>query len=496
MSEPVLIVGAGPTGLNLALRLARHGRPFRIIDQASGPGTQSRALAVHARTLEFYRQLGLAEAVVAAGTRIEAIRMLEGGAEVARVDLRDLGGDLSAYPFVLDLPQDEHEALLGERLAAEGARIGWGTRLEGLRQDEAGVEARLGGGETARFAYVAGCDGAHGQVRAALGVALTGGTYEGLFYVADVQRVGGMAPEFVLALDKGDFALRLPSRKGENERLIGWMPKTKAASPSFEDVRANAERLLDIKVAAVNWFSTYRVHHRVAERFRVGRAFLLGDAGHLHSPVGGQGMNTGIGDAANLSWKLAQALDGRAPESLLDTYETERIAFARALVATTDRLFQAIADEGLLGATMRRWIMPRLFPLAAGREAARHAVFRLVSQIRIRYRASPLSEGRAGAIAGGDRLPWLAEADNFAPLASLDWQVHLFGDAEPAFAAACAELRLPLHRFAVTAAARRAGFADGAAYLVRPDGHVGLAQPRAEAATLRRYAETRGLVFG
>ena len=247
----------------------------------------------------------------------------------------------------------------------------------------------------------------------------------------------------------------------------------------------------------MNWFSTYRVHHRVAERFRVGRAFLLGDAGHLHCPVGGQGMNTGIGDAANLAWKLAQVLAGRAPDSLLDTYETERIAFAREPGRHhRSRSSRRSPTRALSARPCGAGSCRSVFPAAAGREAGRHAVFRLVSQIRIRYRRSPLSEGRAGKIAGGDRLPWLAEADNFAPLASLAWQLHLFGEAEPDFAEACAEAGLPLHRFAATPDARRAGFADGAAYLVRPDGYVALAQPRAEAAALRRYAERRGLTFG
>lgn len=495
MSDRVLIVGAGPTGLNLALRLARHGCPFRIIDAASGPGTQSRALAVQARTLEFYRQIGLADAVIAAGTRIEAIRMRENGEDVASIRLGDFGGGLSPYAFVLDLPQDEHETLLADRLSLLGVRIEWGTPLHELAPSADGVEARFGA-ESGRFAYVAGCDGAHSKVREISGVALGGGTYDGLYYVADVQRAGPMAPEFVLALDKGDFALRLPSRKGINERLIGWMPHEHDARPSFEDVRASAERLLDIRVETVNWFSTYRVHHRVADRFRVGRCFLLGDAGHLHSPVGGQGMNTGIGDAVNLGWKLAQVLAGRAPDSLLDTYEPERIAFARDLVATTDRIFQAVADEGWIGNVVRGWIMPHIFPTVAGSARGRHAMFELVSQIRIHYPRSALSEGRAGRVAGGDRLPWFAEEDNFAALDTSGWQAHVFGELDDGFSPTAAELNLPVRQFAWSDAARTAGFANGAAYLIRPDGYVALAQPTADGRGLRDYAARRGLRFG
>ena len=498
IDPPILIVGAGPTGLVLALRLRRHGVPFRIVDQASGPGQQSRALAVQARTLEFYRQLGLADRAVAAGTVVEHIRMREGGADVARVSLAGMGGAMSPYPFVLCLPQDEHERLLVDALEAQGVAVEWQTRLTGLVQGREGVSGTLSGPdgeERAAFAYIAGCDGARSMVREALGVAMEGGTYERLYYVADVKPRAPMSPELVGAFDSGGFALSFPSRKGVNQRLIGFVPEGREANPTFEDVRPSAERLLGVDVDEVNWFSTYRVHHRVAARFREGRCFLLGDAGHLHSPVGGQGMNTGIGDAVNLSWKLAHVVQRRAPETLLETYEPERIGFARALVATTDRAFQVVADTGLVGNVMRGFVMPTLFPAATAFEGARHTMFRVISQIRIAYSGSALSESRAGGIAGGDRLPWLAEADNFAPLASLEWQVHVFGEPPAEFAAAAQALGLPVHGFAWSGAAKSAGFADGAAYLLRPDGYVALAQRRPDGAALKAYVKRRGLSF-
>ena len=494
----ILVVGAGPTGLNLALRLRRHGVAFRIVDRARGPGEQSRALAVQARTLEFYRQLGLADRAVAAGTVIEDIRMREAGSEVARVSLAGMGGTMSPYPFVLCLPQDEHERLLVEALAAGGVAVEWETRLTALSQDGEGASVTLSGPrgeERASFDYVAGCDGAHSAVREALGVGMAGGTYERLYYVADVKPRAPMSPELALGLERGGFALAMPSRKGENQRLIGFVPEGREADPRFEDVRESAERLLGVQIAEVNWFSTYRVHHRVAARFREGRCFLLGDAGHLHSPVGGQGMNTGIGDAVNLSWKLAHVVQGRAPETLLNTYEPERIGFARALVASTDRGFQVITDTGMVGNVIRGLVLPTLFPAVTAFEGARHAMFRVISQTRIAYPKSALSEGHAGAIAGGDRLPWVAGADNFAPLASLDWQVHVFGHPPAEFVAAAAALGLPVHGFAWGAAAEAAGFAEDAAYLARPDGYVALAMRSADMAALRDYLQRQGLRF-
>ena len=497
-NPPILIVGAGPTGLNLALRLARHGVAFRIIDQHDGPARESRALAVHARTLEFYRQLGFADAIVAGGTEITGIQLHEGGAERAHITLRDIGAGLSPYPFILDFPQDEHERFLVARLAETGVAVQRSTSLVSFTQDGDGVDAVIaapGGEERARFAYVCGCDGARSRVRAVTGTGFGGGTYEHLYYVADVRlRQPDPAGTFHLAMGADTFALRLPARKGQMERLIGFAPDG-ITHPTFEDVRTSAERLLGVEVAELNWFSTYQVHHRVADAFRAGRAFLLGDAGHLHSPVGGQGMNTGIGDAVNLSWKLADVVQGRASPSLLDTYEPERIAFARELVATTDRMFRLVVSGGLGGQVYRTLVMPVLAPAAAHFEAGRRALFRFVSQIRIHYPDSPLSEGRAGSVSGGDRLPWVGSLDNFAPLGSLGWQVHVYGAPGATLLSQAEALSLPLHRFAFNDDVKKAGLAQDAAYLIRPDGHVALATAQPGTDALRAYVSRHGLQF-
>jgi hypothetical protein len=253
---------------------------------------------------------------------------------------------------------------------------------------------------------------------------------------------------------------------------------------------------LPIEVGCVNWFSTYRVHHRVAEQFRRGRAFLLGDAAHIHSPVGGQGMNTGIGDAVNLAWKLAAVLGERAPESILDSYEPERIAFARRLVRTTDRAFSLVTSPTWSARFFRLEVFPRLVTLLFPLRAMRRLLFRTVSQTAVNYRGSPLSEGRAGAVHGGDRLPWvpLAEdVDNFASLASLGWQVHVYGEPSPDIESLCRERGLPLHAFLWGQAPHASGLERDAVYLVRPDGYVGLAKPRREAAALGAYLDSRGI---
>jgi hypothetical protein len=257
---------------------------------------------------------------------------------------------------------------------------------------------------------------------------------------------------------------------------------------------------ISIDVRSVNWFSTYRVHHRVADHFRKDRAFLLGDAAHIHSPVGGQGMNTGIGDAVNLAWKLAAVLQGRAKASLLDSYEPERIAFARRLVATTDRAFTGVTSSGAIARLMRLRIAPLLAPLIFAFRTMRRFMFRTVSQTAVNYRGSSLSEGRAGAVQGGDRLPWVKTdlneeyRDNFAPLTSLDWQVHVYGEATPEMRAVCHERSLPLHVFPWHPEMERAGLQRNAAYLVRPDGYVALADAEGGAAMVAAYLDARQLI--
>lgn len=493
----VLIVGAGPTGLVLALFLAANGVKPRLIEQSPGPGLASRAMAVQARTLEFYRQLGFAEEVVRQGIPMEAAHLWEGGQEVVQFKIGEIGQGLSPYPFVLSFPQDDHERLLGEQLAARGIGVEWGTELVEFRDEGGSVRATLrrnGMDEDCVADYICGCDGAHSAVRRNLGMAFPGGTYEQSFYVADVEAESGGADAhgFKVCVGARALCLAFPIRRTGMNRLIGVVPEslTGREGLTFEDVRASAESLVGIQVGAVNWFSTYHVHHRVAEHFRVGRAFLAGDAGHIHSPAGGQGMNTGIGDAVNLAWKLAAVMGDRADGSLLDTYETERIAFAHSLVATTDRAFQLMVGRGAGSQVLRELLLPHLAPFLLGFSSLQAGAFRMVSQTRISYHDSALSDGAAGDVRGGDRLPWVPQDpgdDNFAPLHSCDWQVHVYGEANRMLRDAAHEVGLALHQFDWGDHAAKAGLKRDALYLIRPDGYVALADAAQDAGALRAY---------
>ena len=503
MSKPqILIAGAGPTGLMLALQLARRGVPFRIADKASGPGEASRALVIHARTLEFYRQLGLAGDVLAASHVIEKIRARKNGKSFVELKFGDIGRGLSPYPFVAAFPQEEHERFLVAQLAKFGIAVDWNMELTALAQEAQGVQAhfnRNGASETADYAYVVGADGAHSMVRRELKLDFAGGTYAHVFYVADVNATGADTNDLLMNLDHEGFGLMMPVRSTGMYRLAGLVPDDLVARTDlkFADFQDRAEAMLHVKVTSVNWFSTYHVHHRVAPHFQVGRCFLAGDAGHIHSPAGGQGLNTGIGDAVNLGWKLAQVLAGRAPATLLETYEPERIAFARKLVASTDTAFQWMVGASTASEVLRQWIIPNFMPALTELALVRREIFKTISQSGIAYRDSTLSSGAAGTVHGGDRLPWVAwpVGDNFAGLASLDWQLHVYGSMSADTLATARALHLPAFEYAWIGPAEHAGFGKDAAYLVRPDGHVALALPDQNMARLRSFVVGQGLTF-
>jgi 2-polyprenyl-6-methoxyphenol hydroxylase-like FAD-dependent oxidoreductase len=499
----VLVIGAGPTGLVLALWLARRGITVRIVDKAAQPGTTSRALVVQARTLELYRELGLAESTIEGGAPFTGLNLWIRGRLAGRMRFSDIGTDLSPFPFALVYPQDDHERLLIARLKAAGVEVERETELTAFEDRGDRVIAHLkrpgNTAEACEAAYLAGCDGAHSKVREILRTGFPGGTYSHVFYVADVEARGKvMNGELHVALDDADFVAVFPLKAPGHARLVGTVRAQAQDRPhdlGWDDVSRRALERMNIQVDRVHWFSSYHVHHRVTEHFRGKRAFLLGDAAHIHSPVGGQGMNTGIGDAINLAWKLAAVLREDAAPALLDSYEPERIAFAQRLVATTDRAFTLVTSDGPIARIVRTRIVPRLFPALFASKTVRRFAFRTVSQTLVNYRAGPLSEGRAGRVRGGDRLPWVpldGAGDNFAPLTSLDWQVHVYGETPATLREACEKRHLRLHAFPWCAAARRAGLQRGAVYLVRPDGYVGLAS--ADGAALERYLARRGLI--
>lgn len=504
MRSDVLIVGAGPTGLVLALWLAKLGVNVHIIDSTSEAGTTSRALAVQARTLELYNQLDLTDAVLSSGHKVPAVNLWVKGKQEAHLKFEVIGSDLTPYSFLYIFPQDQHERLLIDRLQQLGVTVQRSTALLGFTDEGDRIVARLRDAEGAESnfeaRYIAGCDGARSKVREVVGAGFPGGTYRQVFYVADVEASGpSLDGQLHIDLDEADFLAVFPMAGEGRARLIGAVRDERADHPEnlkFEDISDRAIRHLKVDVAKVNWFSTYRVHHRVAKHFRYGRAFLLGDAAHIHSPAGGQGMNTGIGDAINLAWKLATVLSGKASDALLDSYEAERIGFARRLVATTDRVFSFATAEGRMADLLRTRVAPTVIPLVTRFDAAREFIFRTVSQIMLNYRDAPLSEGVAGSVHGGERLPWAGgDHNNFASLRTIGWQVHVYGSASSALKTWCDTHALALHSFEWEPRYAEIGFARNATYLLRPDTYVALADTSGTPDALERYFQSHGITL-
>ncbi|MGZ1810055.1 FAD-dependent monooxygenase [Staphylococcus argenteus] len=260
-------------------------------------------------------------------------------------------------------------------------------------------------------------------------------------------------------------------------RLIGLVPdnlKVDGDAPKdFVTLIPHVERILPIKVNKVNWYSSYRAHHRVAERFRVGRIFICGDAGHIHSPAGGQGMNTGISDALNLAWKISAVLKGKASTNLLDTYEPERIEFAKKLVSTTDTAFQIMVNSRMV----KNFVIPFLAPKLLRFNTLKKLLFKTISQTNLNYHQSELSTGEYGKIKGGDRLPWIynENIDNFVPLKSYDWQIHLYGTMTQDVKQLAYETGVPMYNVPWNKSMYAKGIKENSVFLVRPDSYVSVA---------------------
>lgn len=489
----VLIAGAGPTGLVLALWLKRRGINFRIIDKSTAPGTTSRAIAVQARTLEFYKQLGIADQLIEAGTTTPQLILRRKGKIAAVAKFGALGKDVSPFPYLLFCSQDVHEALLVDLLKQEGVEIERQTELIGFEQNATSVTAHISkpkGKEIFTADYLCGCDGAHSIVRHQMPTEFPGGAYSQVFFVADVQATGEMAGGGVqISVSKKDFCIVMPIKTKGSIRLIGIVPPESEAKTNiiYEDVAHSVQVNSGLEVQKVNWFSSYSVHHRVAVDFQNGRVFISGDAGHIHSPAGGQGMNTGIGDAINLAWKLAEVIQGNFEPKLLQSYHEERHAFAKILIQTTDQAFKVIASRGIFGSFFRTYIMPEIFAALTRVPFFLKIMFRTVSQVRINYRGQSLSQGQAGDIVAGDRLPWVKtlKGDNYDQLKTLSWQIHIYGDALTDFKNAF--MNIPIIEYEWNAKLYQKGFLRHAAYLIRPDGHVAFAIERQDPILIKNY---------
>ncbi len=377
----VLIVGAGPTGLTLALDLARRGIPFRLIEASATPFEGSRAKGIQPRTLEIFDDLGVIDAIIAAGGPYPKFRTHFGPFSLRAGSLSSPNKPSAGvpYPDLWMVPQFQTEAILRQRLRSLGGEVEFGSPLDTFTQNEQQITATLATGEVVQAEFLVGCDGGHSTVRKTLGLPLQGETIdEKPVFLADLE---------IESLDRTDWHL-WPFAKGgviglcplPNTSLFQLTAKATIVEAGVESV---VRRVTGHRVKRLVWSSVYRPAVRMVDRYRVGRAFLAGDAAHVHPPAGGQGLNTGVQDAYNLSWKLASVAQG-GPHSLLDSYEAERLPIAAAVLGLTKRLHQT--------RSIKRG--------------------ELTNQLKLNYRTSPLSSGiTLGSLHPGDRMPDLRLLD-------------------------------------------------------------------------------------
>lgn len=425
MAKPaVIIIGAGPAGLMMACQLAMRNIPFRIIDKTADHTTQSRALVIHARSLEIFQQMGTAEEAVRQGEIAKAVNLIVNGKKQLRLGLRDIGNNVTDFPFLLILEQSKTEAILVNYLTRLGYQVERNTELIQFSQNKNGVTAIIqkkdGAQETVDASWLIGADGAHSIVREYLEIPFLGKTYQQSLYVLDCEVSLDFPPdEMYLSFSAETFAGFFPMTNGRC-RVLGLVPEVleNKETITFEDINKNftEQTHLNVQLKNPEWISRYSSHHRVVSAFRKGRCFLAGDAAHIHSPVGAQGMNTGLQDAYNLAWKLALVIQNKAKEDLLGTYENERIDIAIRLVKSTDRVFHLVTSENHFLKIYRMQIIPLILklvlPIAQKISFIGNVGFKNISEIALDYRKSELSKQdnvsllSKTSLKPGDRVPY------------------------------------------------------------------------------------------
>jgi 2-polyprenyl-6-methoxyphenol hydroxylase-like FAD-dependent oxidoreductase len=526
----VLIVGAGPTGLTLAAQLHRFGVTARIVDRRLDRAHESRALVMQPRTLETLRGLGIAETLIGRGNDAVQLR-LHFGERVIATRLFDIGLEDTAYPFLLFISQAETEAILNEHLAAAAVHVERGAELvaatTGAKDVVCTLRGQDGATEHVRTRYLIGCDGAHSSVRQSAEIPFEGALYPQTFLLADLDVDGELEPNACHAFLGADgMLLFFPLGTPASWRMQTVRPASTAADdgdlerrePPLAELQAICDRFTGgtLRPHDPVWTTYFRLQHRQAARYRADRVFLAGDAAHVHSPAGAQGMNTGIQDAWNLGWKLALVSRGLADDTLLDSYEPERLPVGRFVLRFSDRASSIAISDSRIVRLIRTQIAPRLVPRLVRFGRGRRFGFRTISQLAINYRDSPsVKEGapplRRGPKAG-DRLPdarverngrpgWLHEA-----LAGPSCQLLLCGppaawDGEQLAAIADAYRDVvAVHRLTREDAAGVIYDVDGEAfahlgleveaqYLVRPDGYIAYRSAGTDLRGVERYLD-------
>jgi 2-polyprenyl-6-methoxyphenol hydroxylase-like FAD-dependent oxidoreductase len=482
VTNDVIVVGAGPTGLAAACALRAAGVGVRVLDAAAGPAVTSRALGVQPRGVEVLDRLGALGDLPERALPILRAAVNIDGRQIARLELGQptrLRG-----PRALIISQADIEGAMSDRLAELDGSVEWARPVTGLDADPDGVTLHLGDGSELRADWVIGADGAHSAIRKSAGIGFPGAPIEERFLLADVHADIDRPRDGAHTWLRGKALLAaFPLPGAELWRLMAPAPADAGAVfGQTEIVEFLASRLASEAggtVHATAWTSTFRIQRRLADTYRRGRVLLAGDAAHIHSPFGGQGMNTGIADAENLAWKLALVVDGRADEDLLDTYEAERRPIAKDVVGTTSELTEMVLGHGRAARLLRDRVA---IPLV-NQPWLQRLIAEKSSQLQVSYRSGPLGAGHRLPFPRGprpgDRVP------DRPCVGEVGVTIRLYDALGPQWALIGPDGFAELARTRLDDVVALRG--DGEAMLIRPDGH--LAWRGSDSDTLRPWLD-------
>jgi 2-polyprenyl-6-methoxyphenol hydroxylase-like FAD-dependent oxidoreductase len=513
----VLVVGAGPVGLVAGCELARRGIRVRVIDKLAQPTEESRAIAVHARSLDMFDRMGIVDEMLSTGIKATAMTMYAGHSKLFHIPL---GGVDSAFPFTLTTAQTETERVLGEHLQSLGVAVERGVELVALSQDGQDVHLTLrrddGSTEQVSATWVIGADGAHSTVRKLVGTKLAGSFVGERFLLGDVDAEHSLDLEsmYTFFAPEGPVVV-LPMRDGRMRFLaeVHDPPGTPLnLHPAQEELQAILDRRVGgIRLVRSHWLTSFEIHHARVPAYRWGRVFLAGDAAHIHSPAGGQGMNTGMQDAFNLAWKLAAVVNGDGGDALLDSYQAERLPVAEQVITFTNRLTKV----GTLSGVPRR-IRNALARTLSHIPALRRAMANIAEEVNIGYQGSPIAIGprlKHAKVVAGEHLPHVVDeavqkqlsavcgAQNaghtvvtvanahVAPAAG-DGQVQVLVtvcETEPATPVAGYDTVIADPKGVV---AQRLGLTGGGRIVIRPDRYIGAVAALDDTTTIADYFTT------
>lgn len=514
----VLIVGAGPTGLMMACQLAMHQVSFRIVDQRETPSKNSGALILQARTLEIFGQMGIAREAISGGVIADQVNIFSDGKKIAGTSIRDIGGKLSPYPFLLMLEQSKTVKLLLSFINERGYNVEKGVRFQSLLQENGGVITRVilpdGSEEQIFTRYFVAADGVRSSVRDFMKIPFEGVTYQQPIFIMDCKAKTDLPPgEISFAFTRDSIAGFFPLR-GSRWRIDGAFPEGMADTEAmtFEEVKKSFQTRIKMNFTpeVAEWFSVSRSQQKYAATMQVGNVFLAGDAARVNTPVGAQGMNTGLQDAFNLAWKLAFVLRKRAKPELLQTYVTERSGISGKFARYADAVFQLVTNGSAvaryLRSTLMRTFFSLVFPWLGKRMIFRQMFFKSISQIMINYRNSSLSEKASmgkfsmRAPRPGDRFPSVEFLNKgrmtniFEKLDNDNYSLLVLANAQPyEFKNLAARYHLTIETIPLlpetNGVYKILGIRKTGYYLVRPDMHIALRSATLDSSQLAAYLE-------